>query len=172
MNFSFSGKHMSVGSALTHHAAEMCDNISAKYGIEFIDVTAVMEKDSFLFKTDISIETSGGDIFHAKSEEKEPYHSFDSALHKITAQIRKAKSKAAEHHSESIRHTYDAENPAESRITFVQETVEAVLLSPEEAAELLSQSQNPLVVFRNKFSNDINIVYTDYNGVPHLVSYK
>ena len=73
---------------------------------------------------------------------------------------------------DNTRNVFSGLAQLSSLASFVQETVEAVSLSPEEAAELLFQSQNPLVVFRNKFSNDINIVYTDYNGVAHLVSYK
>ena len=172
MSFSFSGKHMNVGASLTHHAAEMCDNVSAKYNVELIDVTVVMEKSSFLYITELAVKTGNGTVFHAKAEEKEPYHSFDSALHKITSQLKKYKSIENDVEKDSIRHKFDIDNAAEAIDDIVKETVETVSLTPQEAKELLIESENTLLVFRNKFTDDINIIYKRPDDVICLVNYK
>ena len=173
MSFSFSGKHMNVGASLTHHAAEQCDNISVKYCCEFIDVSVVMEKSSFLYITDLSVKLGNGDEFYAKAEAKEPYQSFDSALQKLVAQLKKQISITKSVNKDSIRYGYDIEEESDNQQhNVVSETVETVVMSPNEAVDLLIASGNTLIVFRNKFTDDINIVYKRPDGVICIVTYK
>lgn len=173
MSFSFSGKHMNIGASLTHHAAEQFDNVSVKYCCEFIDVSVVMEKASFLYITDLSVRVGNGYEFHAKSEAKEPYQSFDSALQKIVSQLKKQRSITNDMNTDSIRHAYDIDAaPGNQHCNVVSETVETVIMSPNEAINLLVSSGNTLIVFRNTFTDDINIVYKRPDGVICLVRYR
>lgn len=173
MSFSFSGKHMNVGASLTHHAAEQCDNVSVKYQCEFLDVSVVMEKSSFLYITELFVRLGNGEEFRANAEAKEPYQSFDAALQKITSQIKKQRSITNDIEKKSIRYAYDIDSaPDNQQHNVVSETVETVIMSPNEAVNLLISSGNTLIVFRNTFTDDINIVYKRPDDVICLVNYK
>ena len=172
MGFSFSGKHMNVGASLTHHAAEACDNMSNKYGCELSDISIVMEKSGFLYITDLSIKIADGTTFHATAESKEPYASFDSALQKLIVQLKKQKSITNDFDKSSIRYSYDIDKQDDDRLDVITETVETITLSPKDAMKLLLDSDNILVIFRNQFTSDINIMYKRPDGAVCLVDYK
>jgi ribosomal subunit interface protein len=91
MKFSFSGRHMEIGDALTTHAEEACSSLAAKYGTTFIEASIVMKKEGHLFHCDVSVKTSSGEAHHAGGDANDPYASFDGTLQKVEQQIRKKK---------------------------------------------------------------------------------
>ncbi|MDR3186967.1 MAG: ribosome-associated translation inhibitor RaiA [Holosporaceae bacterium] len=91
MKFSFSGRHVDIGDALTSYAEKACSSLAAKYGTAFIEASIVMKKEGYLFHCDISIKTSSGEAHHSGSDADSPYASFDVALQKVDQQIRKKK---------------------------------------------------------------------------------
>ena len=165
MSFSFSGRHMSVGSALTHHAAEACESLAAKYNDELIDVNIVMTKDAALFVTDLSVKFGHGESFYAKAEEREPYASFDAALRKITTQVKKFKSICDSNRNEKIEIKEDEEPSDESEFSIISElVVELPVISVAEAANRLVKEDKEVVMFRNKMTNAVNSVYKRRDG--------
>lgn len=170
MSFSFSGKHMNVGTSLTHHAAEMCERVCEKYKFSFIDVAAVIEKKSFLYETELKVRMSSGEDVLATGESKDAYQSFDTALHKIVLQAKKKRDIANEPDKTTIRDHDDYD--FEDLDTYTEEVVEAVSLTPTEASKLLKGENGTMIVFRNKLSNHINIMFKKADGKLNLVCYK
>ncbi len=170
MSFSFSGKHMNVGASLTHHAAEMCESVCEKYKFNFIDVSAVMEKKSFLYITELKVQLFTGEDILATGESKDAYQSFDTALHKVVLQAKKKRDIANETDKTTICEIDDY--CFEDLDTYTQETIEAVQLTPNEASKLLKCENSSMVVFRNKISNCINIMFKKSDGTLNLVCYK
>ncbi|MDR2067665.1 MAG: ribosome-associated translation inhibitor RaiA [Holosporaceae bacterium] len=91
MKFSFSGRHMEIGDALTKRAKEAFSSLAVKYEITFIEAGVVMKKEGYLFHCDISVKTSSGEAHHASGDADEPYACFDKGLQKIDQQVRKKK---------------------------------------------------------------------------------
>ena len=60
MKFSFTGRHMDIGEALTNRAKDASIALAEKYGTEFLDMSIVMKKDGYRFLCDISCKTARG----------------------------------------------------------------------------------------------------------------
>ena len=175
MSFSFSGRHMEIGAALTYHAAEACDKLAQKYNDTFTDICIVMTKDSFQFITDLSVKMENGWSFHAKSDSKEPYASFDAALQKISTQIKKSKDKV---HRTKIR---DDSNVVECSVEeihddgpiIISEYIhEMPIISVAEAVSLLTTNGKDVLLFKNKLTKLVNAVYLRKDGNIGWLDYK
>lgn len=175
MSFSFSGRHMEVGAALTHHAAEACDRLSQKYSDAFTDVCIVITKDSFQFITDLSVKMENGWSFYAKADSKEPYASFDAALQKISTQIKKAKDKENRSKMREDVKIADCltEQEHEDGPMIISEYIsEMPFMSVAEAANLLLKDSKEVFLFKNKLTKLVNAVYLRKDGNIGWLDYK
>ncbi|MDR2158316.1 MAG: HPF/RaiA family ribosome-associated protein [Holosporaceae bacterium] len=173
MNFSFSGRHMEVGESLKSRAREACEALSLKYGVEFIDVNAVIKKDGYLFYCDISVKTSGGSSYYAGNDADDPYVSFDLTLQKIDQQMqRKKKSNRCyvkEHSLEINRFDNSFEESAPMIVAEILDDLP--LLSVVDAAKRLNEKIR-VFIFENIANNAVNVVYTRSDNNIGWIDYK
>lgn len=171
MKFSFSGRHMEIGEALTNKANEACLALAAKYSIEFLDVSVVMTKDSYLYETDISIKTNTGNSYHASISEDAPILSFEKALQKIDLQIQKKKKVqkgvTSIKESPSISNVSEGDGP----IIIAEILDDLPLLSVSEASQKLSD-ERIVFIFENISNNAVNVVYKRPDGNIGWLDYQ
>lgn len=174
MSFSFSGRHMEVGAALTHHAAELCEKLAQKYNDELADVSIVMTKEGFLFVTDLSIKMSKMETFYAKSDSKDPYASFESALQKISTQIKKFKDKEGQKNiSKPVIDIDNDDTKAQEGPSIISEIIDELpTLSVYEAINKLNEGKHEVIMFYNKVTKLVNVVYNRKDGNIGWVDYK
>lgn len=173
MSFSFAGRHMEIGAALTHHAVELCEKLAQKYDDELSDVSIVMTKDSFLFITDLSVKMSRGESFHARADSKEPYASFESALQKISTQVKKFKDKG--NSQKAVKSDLNIEIVTEEpeAPSIISEIIEELpTLSVAEATNKLLERKHEVIMFYNKVTKLVNVVYQRKDGKIGWIDYK
>jgi ribosomal subunit interface protein len=176
MKFSFSGRHMEVGEALTNRAKEACAALAAKCGTNFIEVGIVMKKDVYMFRCDISAKTDEGHSYHAGDGTDDPHVSFDLALQKIEQQMKKKKKMERSSHKENrveinrFDNSFEAEE--EDARAIVAEIVENLpLLSVGDAAKHLNE-QSRIFVFENISNRAVNVVYVRDDGNIGWIDYN
>lgn len=178
MNFIFSGRRMDIGEALTNHSKEACKGLSQKYSVDFIDIHIIMEKTGHLYQTEISMKSVNGFLFSANVEKDTPYGSLDLAIDKIEAQIQKKKNMAQNQYRIKPQHLRQNENMIEANDS---EHIDAPLIIAEmmddlpeisvsQAADMLNN--NIVVVFKNKLTGMVNVVYKRSDGNVGWVDYR
>ena len=180
MSFSFSGRHMEIGGALTERAKGACEALAQKYGIEFIDTNIVMKKDGYRFCADISVRTNTGNSYFASDQADDPVVSFELTLQKIDQQIQKKKRDARSAHTrEKIAEMLERDNSFEdiddgeedAPIIIAQILDDLPVLSVSDAAKYLNDKRH-VFVFENISNHSVNVVYTRTDGNIGWIDYK
>jgi ribosomal subunit interface protein len=177
MKFSFSGRHMEVGEALTNRAKEACAALATKYEIRFIEIGIVMKKDVYMFRCDISAKTDDGNSYHAGDGTDDPHVSFDLALQKIEQQMKKKKKMERSFHKEHrveinrFDNSLEAEEEGDARAIVAEIMEDLPLLSVGDATKYLNE-QTGVFVFENISNNAVNVVYVRKDGNIGWIDYN
>ena len=177
MKFSFTGRHMDIGNALTSRAEEACITLAEKYGDKFIDVNIVMKKETYLFHCDISAKTKNGNSYHAANECDDPTASFLGAMQKLDQQMRKKKKTCCRNSCKSMPvefNEYDNSllKKTEDAPMIIAEILDDLpLLSVSDATQKLEDSKG-VFVFENISNNAVNVVYKRNDGNIGWIDYK
>jgi ribosomal subunit interface protein len=165
---------MEVGEALTSRAKEACEALATKYGTEFIEVNAVMKKDAYIFRCDISVKTSEGNSYHAGDGTDDPHISFDLTLQKIEQQMKKKKKMERTFHKDRIEinifgNSFEEEENAPAIIAEIIDDLP--ILSVSDAAKHLNE-KTKVFVFENISNKAVNVVYIRNDGNIGWIDYN
>ncbi len=176
-----SGKHMEVGQSLQDYVHARMDSGVKNYLNDITQAKVVFSKRTYLYHADIIIHDSHMGLIKAESESDDVYTAFDTAIVKIEKQLRKYKGKIRTH----IKHRKkDEEDMAMSGIKYVidvpKEQVELhedhepvtiaekptniEKLTVSEAIMKMDLAHLPALLFINKMSNRLNVVYHRVDG--------
>jgi ribosome-associated translation inhibitor RaiA len=166
---------MDVGESLTERAKEACELLAEKYGTEFMDVSIVMKKETYLFYCDISAKSSSGNSYYAVNESDNPIASFLGAIQKLDLQMRKKK-KNNRCSCKGMRveiNSYDNSLEAEERAPVIIAEIldDLPLMSVSDATNNLN-NQKRVFVFENISNNAVNVVYKRGDGNFGWIDYK
>ena len=81
---------------MTNKANEAFKLLEDKYHLEFLDVNVVMNKEKYLFITDITVNTNSGNSYFVSNEAEDPTVSFEITLEKLEQQMQRKKKNAPE----------------------------------------------------------------------------
>jgi ribosomal subunit interface protein len=98
MQINIAGQQVEIGSALQVHVREKLELVVGKYFAHAIDSHVIFKKNKSFFVAEIKVHEHTHKHALAESEDSDVYKAFDSALHKIEAQLRKYKSKLRDKH--------------------------------------------------------------------------
>ncbi len=175
MNFSFSGRHMEIGESLTQKAHEALLALEKKYRIEFLDANIVMNKDGYLFITDISVRTNTGNSYFIREKSEDPKISFDITIQKLEQNMQK-KRKCSGHCSMKKVEYNSFDNPVSDEDSkgplIIAEVLDDLpLMSVSEAANELNDKRK-VFIFENIVNSSVNVVYTRFDGNIGWIDYK
>ncbi len=176
MNFSFAGRHMEIGTALTSRAKKDCLALAEKYGTEFIDVNIVMKKETYLFHCDMSLKAKSGNVYHATNESDDPTTSFLGALQKADQQMRKKKKMVSRNSHKDCSaefNEYDNSMKSEEKTQVIIAEIldDLPLMSVSEAANKLNDERK-VFIFENISNSSVNVVYIRTDGNIGWIDYK
>lgn len=99
MKIQIDGKHLSLGESLKTHINQYITHTTHKYFKNPINAHVIVEKDNYLFKTEIIVNEGTGKkaLIKSTAEDYDPYKSFNDANEKINKQLRRYKSKITHH---------------------------------------------------------------------------
>ena len=171
------GKHMDVGESLQKYVHNRLDN---GVKIELNDITqsqVIFSKHSYLYHTEIVIHDAHVGLIRADGESEDAYSSFDIALVKMEKQLRKYKSKIKKHvkslkeigiedkmsATKYILEKQREENEHEP-VTIAERPTHVERLTVSEAIMKMDLAHLPALLFINKQSQRVNLVYHRNDG--------
>jgi ribosomal subunit interface protein len=175
-----SGKHMDIGDAFRTRIEDRIDDALSKYFDRGADGHVTVEKAGSRFTTDCTLHLNSGIVLQATGEALDPQASFDVAAERIEKRLRRYKRRLKSHHGssaaermeeyayrvlEAVPDTDDETVPDNYAPVVVAETSLALSTMPVSSAVLqLDLQDNPVYVFRNAGSGDVNLVYRRADG--------
>lgn len=180
MGLRVSGKHMDIGDAFRDRIEGRIDEALSKYFDRGADGHVTVEKAGTRFTTDCMLHLDSGVVLQATGEALEPQASFDAAAERIEKRLRRYKRRLKQHHTEeaasraeeyayrvleAVPDAEEEEAPADYAPVVVAERSMMLKTMPVSAAVLqLDLQDNPVYVFRNAGSGDVNLVYRRADG--------
>ncbi|QKV19551.1 ribosome hibernation-promoting factor, HPF/YfiA family [Oricola thermophila] len=175
-----SGKHMDIGDAFRTRIEDRIDEALSKYFDRGADGHVTVEKSGSRYTTDCMLHLASGVVLQATGEAQDPQVSFDMAAERIEKRLRRYKRRLKSHNSdeaaarteeyayrvlEALPETEDDDIPEDFAPTIVAETsMKLATMTVSSAVLQLDLQDNPVYVFRNAGSGDVNLVYRRADG--------
>jgi ribosomal subunit interface protein len=176
MDITVKGKQMDVGDALRTHTEDTLIEAVTKYFDRAMDANVVFSKVSNGFHADITVHAGRGVNVHGQGEAAEAYPALDTALDRISKQLRRYHRKLVNHHANGNEETQagqysilaahdEDEIAAEAHPAIVAEMAHNIsTLSVSEAVMRLDLGNLPVVMFKNGSHGGLNVVYRREDG--------
>lgn len=181
MQLSVSGKHIDVGDALRGHvAATLAPTVDRYFGTA-IEAKVLFARERHLFRADISVHVARGMQVQSHGEAADAYAAFDGAAERLETRLQRYKGRligrrkeraAPEERAETAQHYVlaadtgeTAEDPERGRPAIVAELAsEIAVLTVSEAVMRLDLGDLPVLMFRNRSQDRLNVVYRRPDG--------
>jgi ribosomal subunit interface protein len=180
MKLSVKGKQIDVGDALRHHVKFHLEEVIGKYFDENFEVTVTFSRDARLFCADITVHGAHGLPMQSTAEADEPYPAFDTAVAKLSARLRRHKTKIKQQHHAAKREKIGAlmanafvlhggehegdEEVGDNPIIVAEMTTPVETLTVGEAVMRLDLGDLPALLFRNRGHGGLNMIYRRSDG--------
>ncbi len=179
MEISVKGKQVDVGEALRSHVEDNLNANVKKYFDRAIDASVIFSREAHMFRVDISVHAGRGLVVQGKSTGDDAYGAFDGALGRIGKQLRRYKRRIRDHHNsreaeKSLRaHHYiiasddDKEDDSQEDLKpaiIAEMAHEISTLTVGEAVMRMDLTDTPVLVFRSRVNDGINVVYRRPDG--------
>jgi len=179
MQLSVKGKQIDVGDALRQHVKEKLGEKVKKFFTNSIDANVTFSREGHMFRADIIVHAGRGITLQSSNTAGEPYPAFDQAADKIAERLRRHRNRLKKHNQEpqdvkaaqvqsfvlnakqeDISEKESADNPLV--IAEMKTTIE--LLTVSEAVMRLDLGELPALMFRDRTSNELNMIYRRADG--------
>jgi len=174
MKVSVKGKQIDVGDSLRNHVNDRIKELASRYFDDVQDATVTFSKDAHLFCSDVTVKCARGIPLQSSSASSEAYGSFDSAIAKLEKRIRKHKSKLRNNYSNNntmmagsfilYGDEREEEETADNPTIVAEMTTPIKTLTVSEAVMHLDLEDLPALMFKNKSSDCLNMIYRRSDG--------
>lgn len=189
MELSVHGKQMDVGDALRTHVKDKLQDVSEKYfnHTTFASVTFSREGHGHpRTKAHISIQAGKNILIVADGLEADPYVAFDSACTKAAKQLRRYKRRLRDHQEteertpeteiqkarnyvlasmpDSSDNDNDSDEAGDDPLVIAEMASQIETITVSDAVMRLELSRYPVLMFRNKKNDQINVIYRREDG--------
>ncbi len=190
MNITVSGKKINVGGSLSSYIESRLNHSVTKFFDQAVSANVTLSKNAKFFHAEIIVNegTGRGMRIKAEAESEDGYMAFDHALIKIEKQLRRYKSRIKNHHKSKLSEIqtdsrfFDAtkyvistaterndddeqdetgENPP---IIIAERKTKIHSMTVSEAVMEMDLASLPALMFINKKSDKINLVYKRADG--------
>jgi ribosomal subunit interface protein len=181
MQLSVSGRHIDVGDALRGHVATSIKPLVDRYFGGAIEAKVLFARERHLFCAEIAVHVARGMMVQSHGEAPDAYAAFDVATERLETRLQRYKGRlidrrrersAAEERPETVPHYVlaadagmRAEDPEHGRPAVIAEQVsEVAVMSVSEAVMRLDLGDLPILMFRNRMNQRINVIYRRPDG--------
>jgi ribosomal subunit interface protein len=185
MQLSIAGKQLDVGNALQGYVSDNLDKNVKKYFEHAVKADVVFSKQAHLFRADIMVNEGTGNhvIIKGSADSNDVYAAFDSALERISKQLRRYKRRIKDHHKPKLSEldadkiqalkgvkyvltpVPDEEESLQDAPVIVAEKATTIeTLSVAEAVMRMDLAQLPALLFINSQNGRTNVVYHRADG--------
>ena len=183
MQISVSGKQVDLSDALRTRVAEHLDLVAAKYFDHALDAQVTFSRARSFFTCDINMRAGRGLTLRGEGEAADAHAAFDDAAEHIAKRLRRYRRRVNDHardtaarerpeaarqyvlkQDESAAHT-DGDGDAAAFATVIAEShAEISRLTVSEAVMRMDLADQPVMMFRNSASGELNVVYRREDG--------
>lgn len=184
MQITVKGKHIDVGDALRTHVESQLNGAVSKYFAKPIEAQVVLAKNgSGAFHADIAVHPGRGILVHGSGEAQDAYAAVDLAIEHVGKRLRRYKRRLKDHHADEKRErrfevapsyvlapedeTIEPEihdEPGREPVVIAEMTAEIETLTVSEAVMRMDLSGQPVMLFRNRGHDGLNLVYRRADG--------
>ncbi|MBU0739659.1 MAG: ribosome-associated translation inhibitor RaiA [Alphaproteobacteria bacterium] len=179
MSVRVSGKQMEIGETFRQRIEDRIQDAVTKYFDGGYSGQVVVSKSQSRFAADCLVHLDTGANLHAAGEANDPQVAFDTAFERVEKRLRRYKRKLKDHHAgeaqnPSIEIAYTVmdsvdedheELPEDYAPTIVAESTKKLrTMSVASAVMALDMTDDPVLLFRNPGSEQLNIVYRRNDG--------
>jgi ribosomal subunit interface protein len=183
MQITVSGKQVDLSDALRARVADHLDLIAGKYFDHALEAQVTFSRARSFFTCDINVHAGRGLTLRGEGEAADAHAAFDDAAEHIAKRLRRYRRRVNDHardlaHRERpqaarqyvLRQEDDGKPPADNGAgaayaTVIAETAtEISLLSVGEAVMRMDLADQPVLMFRNSASGELNVVYRRPDG--------
>ncbi|MBY0429295.1 MAG: ribosome-associated translation inhibitor RaiA [Alphaproteobacteria bacterium] len=187
MNIQVKGKQIDVGESLRQHVQQHLQDVVSKYFNTPLDATVVFSKEAHLFRADISVHAARGILLQSNFAANDPYPAFDEAAGRIAKRLSRHKKRLLDmHHHHNDKHaaldamvarkyvlnpenedasgTSGAANESHTPLIVAETTTRIENLTVSEAVMMLDFAELPALLFNNRTSGNLNMVYRRADG--------
>ena len=185
MQITVSGKQVELSDALQTRVAQQLETIAGKYFDHALQAKVTFGRARSFFTCDINVHASRGLILRGEGEASDANGAFDDAAEHIAKRLRRYRRRVNEHardvagrerpqaarqyilHQEEEEQNQDsaAEAVQTAYATVIAETpTEITVLSVSDAVMRMDLADQPVMMFRNSTSGELNVVYRRSDG--------
>jgi ribosomal subunit interface protein len=181
MQITVSGKQVDLSDALQTRVADHLDVIASKYFDHALEAQVTFSRARSFFICDINVHAGRGLTLRGEGEAADANTAFDDAAEHIAKRLRRYRRRMNEHardianreRPEAARqYTLRQEDEAETRgangeghaTVIAEQATEISLLSVSEAVMRMDLADQPVLMFRNTTSGELNVVYRRSDG--------
>ena len=184
MQITVSGKQVDLSDALRTRVQRQLDAIAGKYFDHALEAQVTFSRARSFFTCDINMHAGRGLLLSAEGEAADAHGAFDDAAEHIAKRLRRYRRRVNEHARDSaqrarpeaarqyiLRQEDESTAPeiADGRsVTYATGVAEApaeiALLSVGDAVMHMDLADQPVLMFRNSASGELNVVYRRSDG--------
>jgi ribosomal subunit interface protein len=190
MQLTVSGKQVNLSDALQVHVETHLESITAKYFDQALEAHVTFSKARSFFTCDINVHAGRGVTVRGEGEAADAHAAFDDAAEHIAKRLRRYRQRVNDHSRDVSTHekpqkgrhyvlqndealetptnghapaTEPAPEPASATIIAESDTV-IETLSVRDAVMRMDLAYQPVMMFRNKANNHLNVIYRRPDG--------
>jgi ribosomal subunit interface protein len=182
MQITVSGKQVELSDALQTRVSDHLDIISSKYFDHALEAQVTFSRARSFFTCDITLHAGRGLTLRGEGEAADANTAFDDAAEHIAKRLRRYRRRVNEHARDSANRerpeaarqytlrqedetTADgADGGATHPTVIAEQAAEISLLSVGEAVMRMDLADQPVLMFRNSTSGQLNVVYRRSDG--------
>jgi ribosomal subunit interface protein len=186
MEITVSGKQVELSDALRTRVAQQLDTIAGKYFDHALEAHVTFSRARSFFTCDINMHTGRGLMLRGEGEAADANSAFDDAAEHIAKRLRRYRRRVNEHardqahreqpqtgrqyvlrpeEDEQNETTPDGTNRAVTYATVVAEVATQIaLLTVSDAVMRMDLADQPVMMFRNSATGELNVVYRRSDG--------
>ena len=173
-----SGKHMEIGESFRERIESHVGDAVGKYFDGGYSSQVTVEKSGSRFSADCKIHLDTGVVLHATGEASDPQAAYDAAGARIEKRLRRYKRRLRDHHHGNgsvhaeLPYSVIEEIPEETEevpedyapAIIAESSKQLKTMSVANAVMALDMTDEPVFIFRNAGSEQLNIVYRRNDG--------
>jgi ribosomal subunit interface protein len=180
MQITVSGKQVDLSDALRTRVSDHLDVIASKYFDHALEAQVTFGRARSFFTCDINVHAGRGLTLRGEGEAADANTAFDDAAEHIAKRLRRYRRRVNEHARDSANRerpeaarqyvlrqedgSADRGNGEAQATIVAEDATEISLLTVSEAVMLMDLADQPAMMFRNKASGELNVVYRRSDG--------
>ena len=181
MEITVSGKQVELSDALRTRVSDHLDVIASKYFDHALEAQVTFSRARSFFTCDISVHAGRGLTLRGEGEAADANTAFDDAAEHIAKRLRRYRRRVNEHardianreRPEAARQYIlrqedgveaQSANGAAQATVIAEQAAEISLLSVSEAVMRMDLADQPVLMFRNSATGELNVVYRRSDG--------